>query len=71
MNVNFVDNKNASFSYIIVSPDLCHARLGHVNSSSLKNMMDLGLISKIDFKLNSCEICVQFKFSRKPFKLKC
>ena len=30
--------------------------------------MDLGLVSKIDFKPNSCEICVQSKFSRKPFK---
>ena len=32
-------------------------------------MMDLGLISKIDFKPNPCKICVRSKFSRKAFKI--
>ena len=70
MNVNSVGNKIASCSaYIIVSPDLWHVRLGHVNYSYLKNMTDLGLISKTDFKSNFCEICVQSKYSRKPSKV--
>lgn len=69
MNVNSFVNKNSCTSpYIVISLDLLHDRLGHVNYPSLKSMMDLGLISRIDFKPNSCEIYVRFKFLRKPFK---
>lgn len=60
MNLNSVGNKDVSISsYIVVSPDLCHGILGHVNYSSLKNMMDLDLTSNVDFN----PIHVKFLFN--------
>ena len=46
-----------------------HERLGHVNLKTIKCIMILDLIPK--FEINSktkCEICVQAKQPRKPFK---
>ena len=47
-----------------------HGRLGHVNLRSIKRMSNLMLIPKLDINHNSkCEVCVQSKQPRKPFKL--
>lgn len=52
-----------------ISGDTWHARLGHINSDCMKRMMTLNLIPKICVNPSSrCEICVQAKFTRKPFK---
>ena len=64
-------NKNASTSsaYIAESIDLWHARLGHVNFDSVKRLKHLNLIpsfSKTDF--SKCQVCVEAKFTKKPFK---
>jgi hypothetical protein len=64
-------NKNASTSsvYIAESIDLWHARLGHLNIASIKRLKQLNLIpsfSKTDFA--KCEVCVEAKFAKKPFK---
>lgn len=45
-----------------------YARLGHVSFSSIKNMMDLRLIPKSELVSKFCEVCIQSKFARKPFK---
>jgi len=52
----------------VENSDVWHARLGHVNSSTLKRMMNFDLIpnSSIDYK-HKCQICVQAKQPRKSF----
>lgn len=68
MNVNSVGNKASISVYIIVPSDAWHARLGHVIFSSIKNMMDLRLIPKSELVPKICEVCIQSKFTRRPFK---
>lgn len=46
MNINSMGNKASTFAYIIASSNVWYARLGPVNFSSIKNMMDMGLISR-------------------------
>ena len=46
-----------------------HQCLGHVNYNSIKRMMHLNLILKLNIKDNDkCEICVEAKLPKKPFK---
>lgn len=47
---------------------LWHNRLCHVNYKSISRMMSLDLIPKHDTRGIKCEICVQAKQPRKPFK---
>lgn len=68
MNVNSVGNKASISVYIIVPSDAWHARLGHMSCSSIKNMMDLRLIPKSKLVPKICEVRIQSKFTRKPFK---
>lgn len=63
MNVNFVGNKASICPFLGVA-----CSLGHVNFLSIKNMMDLALIPKSKLVPKTCEVCVQSKFTRKPFK---
>ena len=41
-------NKEKSSVYLLESPILWHARLGHENYKSLKNLSNLGDISKLN-----------------------
>ena len=51
-------------------PILWHARLGHVNYKSLKNLSNLGYIPKLNLKeIRKCEICVEAKFAKNSFHL--
>lgn len=63
------DNSVDAFSYNVESCDVWHGRLGHVNFNTVKRMANLDMIPKhaIDTK-KKCEICVQYKQPRKPFK---
>ena len=63
-------NENASSSaYVAVSFDLWHSRLGHVNTKSLNKLVTSGLIPKCTQPSDQrCEICVESKYARKPFK---
>ena len=46
-----------------------HGKLGHVNLFKIKKMMDLDLVPKSNMNLkHKCEICVQAKQPKKPFK---
>ena len=58
-----------SSTYIVESCELWHSRLGHVNYHSMYKMANLGLLPKFDInETQKCEICVESKFARKPFK---
>lgn len=64
-------NKMASISsaYTVESLDLWHARLGHVNVDSIKRLKHLNLIPKLsNMDFSKCEVCVEAKFHKKPFK---
>ena len=52
LNVSkFLNNKTSSSSaYIVVSCDVWYGRLGHVNFSYIKKMVELSLILKPSFK---------------------
>ena len=51
------------------SCDVWHARLGHVNLNSVRKLMSIQLIPKTQINNSKkCEICVQAKLPRKPFK---
>ena len=46
-----------------------HGRLGHVNLNTIKRMMSLELIPKSVINLKKrCQVCVQAKQTKKPFK---
>ena len=61
-------NKGKSSVYLFESPTLWHARLGHVNYKSLKNLSNLGYIPKLNLKeIRKCEICVEAKLAKNLF----
>lgn len=54
--------------YLIDSLDEWHAKLGHLNFNSIKNMIKLELISTNSIeKQEKYNISVQVKFTKKPF----
>ncbi|CAN1139245.1 Retrovirus-related Pol polyprotein from transposon TNT 1-94 [Linum perenne] len=63
-------NENHASSYIVESINLWHARLGHVGKSSIKRLNSLNLLPALTDldSFSKCEICVEAKFARKPFK---
>ena len=52
LNVYNIINNNASSSsaYIVDSCDIWHSRLGHVNFSNMKKMVELSLIPKLSLE---------------------
>ena len=49
--------------------DLWHSRFGHVNYASINNLKNMRLISNINTEnCSKCDICVEAKFAKKPFK---
>jgi len=63
------DNNTAlSVSYVSRDKFLWHNRLCHINFKSISRMMSLDLIPKHDTRGVKCEICIQAKQTRKPFK---
>ena len=57
LNVSKLINENTSSSpYIVDSCDIWHGRLGHVNFSYIKKIVDLSLIPKLSLdNLRKCE----------------
>lgn len=51
------------------SSDVWHERLGHLSHGKIKRLMDQSLIqkSRVDLK-RKCEVCVQAKQLKKPYK---
>jgi len=63
-----IDKINYVSAYIVESDScLWHARLGHLNCSSLNYMSKNGYISYITQHIK-CEICIQAKMTKKPFR---
>ena len=62
-----IDNNNASTSvYIVESSNLWHDRLGHVNYGSIKRLVEMNLIPRMDLKEHGkCQICVEAKLTKK------
>ena len=67
LTISKVMNGNySSFSYLVDSYDVWHARLGLVSSGYIKKMQTLGLINNIDYSgLSKCQICATSKLTRK------
>ena len=64
-----MNNKAYSYAYIIDSFDVWHSRLGHVNFSYIKKTGELSLIPKLSLEnLGKCEVCVEFKTTKKSCK---
>ena len=63
-------NGNASTSvYIAESVDLWHGRLAYVNYASMNKLRNMRLIPNINTQnCSKCDICVEAKFAKKPFK---
>ena len=59
-------NKVAS-SYVLESSNIWHARLGHVNYKSIKELMNMGLFPNFDCLSEKFQVCVESKFSKPPF----
>ena len=71
LNVSDIINNNASssFSYIVDSCNIWHGRLGHVNFSYMKKIVELSLIPKPSLENNEkCESCVESKTTKKSCK---
>ena len=65
-NMNIFSN---SFAYIVESLDLWHGRLGYVNVAAIKRMKQIILIPNLtNSEYSKCEICVEAKQFKKPFK---
>ena len=64
------NNENAGTSaYIAESVDIWHARLGHLNVKSISRLHDMGLIPNLTkHEHDKCEICIEAKFHKQPFK---
>ena len=53
-------NNTSIFAYIVDSISLWHARLGHVNTRKMHDMVNLDLIPKYDIDMfEKCKYCVQ------------
>ena len=71
LNVYDIINNNASSSsaYIVDSCNIWHDRLGHVNFSYMKKMVELNLIPKLSLESHGkCESCVKSKTTKKSCK---
>ena len=65
-----INNETATNStYITESVDLWHGGLGHFNFASLKRLRNMRLIPNVNTEnCSKCLVCVEAKFSKKPFK---
>ena len=71
LNVSNIINNNASSSsaYIVDSCNIWHGRLGHVNFSYMKKMIELSLIPKLSLENHGkCESCVESETTKKSCK---
>ena len=71
LNVYDIINNNAfsSSAYIVDSCYIWHGRLGHVNFSYMKKMVELSLIPNLSLENHrKCESCVESKTTKKSYK---
>ena len=68
-NDSFVGKGYCNQGYRVVSCDVWHGRLGYVNFSYIKKMVELSLIPKLSLEnLGKCEVCVESKTIKKSCK---
>ena len=61
-------NKNSDSSVYICELNVWHNRLGHVNIESLRKLVQLNYLPKLNFENNDkCQICVEAKLSKTSF----
>ena len=67
LNISEIINKSEfmSCAYIVDSYDIWHAKLGHVNSSYVIKLQQLGLINMHDKQSMKCDVCVESKITKK------
>ena len=64
-----INNNTSSSAYIVDSCDILHGRLGHVNFSYMKKMVELSLIPNLSLENHGkCESCVESKATKKSCK---
>ena len=70
LNVSkIVNNNDSSYASLVDSCDIWHGRLGHVNFSYMKKMVELSLIPKLSLENHGkCESCVKSKTIKKTCK---
>ena len=71
LNVSRILNSksSSSFVYIVISCDIWHGKLGHVNFSHIKKMVELSFIRRLSLEnLRKCEACVKSKTTKKSCK---
>ena len=72
LNVMSVNDNNAiknSSAYLLESPNLWHARLGHMNYDTLRRLSAKEYIPKLNIDpKHKCETCVEAKLTRSSFK---
>jgi len=65
LNIYEIGNEStSSFAYLIDSYYLWQARLGHLNSSYVFKMQNLGIIILHDKQYRKCELCVECKITK-------
>ena len=66
--LSIINNKMPSSAYIVeLSLSLWHDRLAHISFRSLKFMAKHGLINYDQDSMQTCEVCIQAKMTKKPF----
>ena len=61
------DLNKVTSSYVLESSNIWHVRLGHVKYTSIKKLMNMGLLPNFDCPSEKCQVCVESKFSKAPF----
>ena len=59
----------SNFGYIVVSLDMWHGILDHVNIALIRRLKEFRLINASETnEISKCHVCVETKFIKKPFK---
>ncbi|KAL0560737.1 hypothetical protein IC582_001150 [Cucumis melo] len=70
LNTVSMNSNASSLAYIVKSTDLLYGGVGHVNFASIRKLKDLRLIdTSKSHESGKCLVCVESKFTKKPFKL--
>jgi len=65
LNISDVMKESVPSAYIVDLYDIWHARLGHVNSSYVMKLQQLGLMNMHDKQNSKCDVCVESKITKK------
>jgi transposase InsO family protein len=63
-----INEKASTSAYLTECSNLWHVRLGHVNLNAIRRLSNLDLLKVNEFDKSKCEICVEAKMAKLPFK---